>query len=155
AFSQMDHRFGGGMIRPAIVDYLHTQVTPLLNGRYGDAIGAQLMVAAAHVTHLAGWSAYDVGREGLAQLHYGQALRLAKAGDAQLFGSHVLADLAQQAIDMRHPQSAVRLARAARDAGERAHACPRVMAMLLLREARATALGVSMTEAGDPHTAAR
>lgn len=155
AFEQMDHQFGGGLVRPAVVDYLNSQVAPLLAGRYSDDVGGQLMTAAAGMTQLAGWEAYDLGRNGLAEAHFGQALRLAKAAGDPLTAAWVLATLAQQACDLRHPAAAVRLARAARHAGSQAHACARVQAVLLVREARATALGVDMAETFDAHTAQR
>jgi transcriptional regulator with XRE-family HTH domain len=155
AFSAMDHQFGGGLVRPAVVDYLNTQVTPLLAGTYTDEVGKQLLTAAAHMTGLAGWEAYDLGRHGLAQAHYGQALRMAKAADDPLTAAHVLAMLAQQACDLRHPEVAVRLARAGCNAGEQAQACPRVRAHQLLMEARATAVGVELADTFDSHAAAR
>src|SRR5262249_1738076 len=109
AFAQMDHQFGGGLVRPAVADYLNTQVAPLLDGSYSDDVGGQLLTAASGMTRLAGWEAYDLGRNGLAQAHFGQALRLAKAGDDPLTAAWVLAALAQQACDLRHPAAAVRL----------------------------------------------
>ncbi|WP_329242989.1 helix-turn-helix domain-containing protein [Actinoallomurus sp. NBC_01490] len=155
AFDQMDRQHGGGRIRPAVVSYLNHEVAPLLHGTYSDEIGAQLMSAAALMTALAGWEAYDVGAHGLAQTHYGQALKLAKAADDPLTAARVLSILAQQAIDLRHPKLAMRLASAAHQAGMRAEACPRVMAMLLLREATATALSVALADTRDAHAAER
>jgi tetratricopeptide (TPR) repeat protein len=107
------------------------------------------------MTELAGWEAYDLGRYGLAQAHYGQALRLAKAAGDPLTAANVLAMLAQQACDLRQPGAAIRLARAASQAGEQAHACPRVRARQLAMEARATAVGVALAETFDGHAAAQ
>lgn len=151
AFAQMDHQFGAGLVRPTVVDYLHNQVAPLLRGRYSAKVGADLMSATASMTGLAGWQAYDLGREGLAQAQLGQALRLAKAARDPLMGIWVLTALTRQATDLRHPEWAVRLARAARHAAEQAHAAPRVQAFCLIREARAAGLGVAMGE-GQDHT---
>jgi transcriptional regulator with XRE-family HTH domain len=155
AFAQMDQQFGGGLVRPAVADFLDTQVTPLLNGSYNDKVGAELMTAASGLSKLAGWVSYDQLKHGLAQIHYGQALRLAKAAGDPLAGALVLADLAQQATHFRQPQWAIRLARAAQHASEQAHAGPRTQARVLLREARATALLVEMSETRDTHTARR
>lgn len=154
-FDEMDRRFGGGHTRPAVVEYLNSQVTPLLNGTYTDAVGRQLMSAAALMTTLAGWEAYDIGLQGLAQMHYGQALQLAKAGDDDLTAARVLSALAQQAIDLKQSRWAIRLASVAREAAARADACPRVRAMLVLREATATALGVSLADTNELHGAGR
>jgi len=155
AFASMDRRHGGGMVRPAVVDYLHTSVAPLLSGTYSDGVGAALLSAAATMTGLAGWEAYDLRLDGLAQRHYGQALRLAKAADDPMTAAWVLTVMSQQAIDLGHPVWAVRLARAARRAGRVAAAPPRVRAALTLREARATALRAELSETPDGHTARR
>ncbi|HEY9469670.1 MAG TPA: helix-turn-helix transcriptional regulator [Propionibacteriaceae bacterium] len=155
AFTQMDHQFGGGLVRGAVVDYLATQVHPLIEGRYTAKVGAELMTAAAGITRLAGWQAFDLGRQGLAQLQFGHSLRLAKAGGDQLTASWVLATMAQQACDLREPDPALRLASAARDAGKAAHAGPRVTAMLTVREARATAVGIMLADTPDRHALRR
>lgn len=154
-FAKMDHLFGGGYVRPTIVDFLHHQVAPLLHGTYSDEVGSQLMIAAAAMTGMAGWEAYDLAWYGLAQAHYGQALELAKAADNPLMSAWVLTVMSQQAIDLESPGWAIRLARAAVRAGEQAEASPRAMAALLLREARATALSVELSDTRDGHTVSR
>ncbi|WP_347602095.1 hypothetical protein [Acrocarpospora sp. B8E8] len=138
-----------------MIDYLNNQVRPLLDGRYTSGIGAELMTAAAGLTRLAGWEAFDLGHQGLAQVQFGQALRLAKAGGDQLTAAWVLATMAQQACDLRSPQAALRLASAARSAGEAAKAGPRVSAMLTVREARATAVGIMVADTLDSHALKR
>ncbi|GAA4200524.1 hypothetical protein GCM10022252_53870 [Streptosporangium oxazolinicum] len=155
AFGEMDHRFGAGLVRPAVVDYLNTAVAPLLRGRYDDKVGAELMTAAAAMTQMAGWTAFDLGRHGQAQQYFGQALKLAKAGDDVLTGVWVLTSLTQQAIYLEHTSQAVWLARAAVDAARRAQAPPQVMGLLLVREAWATALQAMPSETRDAHHAKR
>ncbi|MGW0587335.1 hypothetical protein [Streptosporangium sp. NPDC002607] len=139
AFSQMDQRFGAGVVRPVVMNYLNGSVTPLLRGRYSDKVGAELMVAAAGLTELAGWTAFDLGQHGKAQHHFGQALKLAKAGNDLLAGAWVLMTLTQQAIYLQQPKWAEWPARAAVDTARRAGAPPRVMALMLVKEAGATA----------------
>ncbi|MCD0449609.1 helix-turn-helix transcriptional regulator [Actinocorallia sp. API 0066] len=155
AFAAMDRRYGGGMVRPAVVDFLRTRVTPLLSGTYSEPVGSALMSAAATMTGLAGWESYDLRHDGLAQRLYGHALRLAKAARDPMTGSWVLTVMSQQAIDLTQPLWATRLARAALDSGRRAGAPPRVRAALLLREARATALMAAQADTPDPHTRRR
>lgn len=155
AFMAMDHRFGGGLVRPAIVDYLHTRLAPLLSGRYSDEVGGRLLTAAAVMTGLAGWEAFDLNQHGLAQAHYGQALRLAKAADDPLTAALMLMSLAQQAVDLKQPHLAVRFARAARMSGSHGNAGVRLQAALLVREARATALSVDLADTADPQTITR
>ncbi len=155
AFGQMDHQFGAGLVRPAVVDYLNTVVAPLLRGRYGDKVGAELMTAAAGMTQMAGWTAFDLGRHGVAQQYFGQALRLAKAGGDTLTGIWVLTSMTHQAIWLDNASQAVWLARAAVDAALRAQAPPRVLAPLLVREAWATGLQARPADSRDTHTARR
>lgn len=155
AFAQMDHQFGGGLVRPAVIDFLHNTVGPMLRGTYTDEVGAALLTAAAVMTGLAGWQAYDLNQQGLAQAHFGKALQLAKAADDPLTSACLLMTMSQQAIDLHEPTWAVRLARAAMLAGEQADAAPRVRAGLLLREARANALAVELADARDTHTTLR
>jgi len=153
AFGEMDHRFGAGLVRPAVVDYLHTVVAPLLRGRYDDKVGAELMTAAATMTEMAGWTAFDLNHHGQAQQYFGQALKLAKAGNDVLTGTLVLESMTHQALHLKQSAQAVWLTRAAVDTGRRAQAPPYVMAMLLVEEAWAAALHAKPAETGDTHGA--
>jgi DNA-binding XRE family transcriptional regulator len=152
AFSVMDHRFGSGLVRPAIVDYLNSTVAPLLRGRYDDRAGAGLMTAAAGMTWMAGWTAFDMNHHGQAQHYYGQALTLAKAANDATTTAWILTTLSHQALHLGQPPWAVRLARAATDIARRGDAPPRVMALLLTREAWARAALVRPATTGDHHS---
>ncbi|WP_177245554.1 helix-turn-helix domain-containing protein [Streptosporangium canum] len=149
AFGQMDQRFGAGLVRPVVVEYLNGTVAPLLRGHYDDRVGSELMTAAAGMTWMAGWTAFDLNRHGQAQQHFGQALRLAKTGDDPLTGVWALAALTRQAIHLEQGTWAVWLARAAADTARRAEAPPRVMSLILVKEAWATALQVKSAEIRD------
>lgn len=140
SFRRLENLHGGGLVRPAVINFLNTHVSPMLHGRYTEEVGRRLMSAAAEMTGFAGWTAYDVGRDGLAQAHYGQALRLARAAGDDLLAARLLTNAAQQCIDAENPRWATRLAAAARQTGASAGANPRIEARLLLMEARATAL---------------
>ncbi|MEU6040480.1 helix-turn-helix transcriptional regulator [Actinomadura sp. NPDC047616] len=153
AFNVMDRHHGSGLVRPAVVAFMDSQLKPLLNGGYTDEVGGQLMTAAATMSYLAGWTAYDLHQHGLAQAHYGQALRLAKAADDPLIAAWTLHWMACQAIDLKKPDEAVRLTRAAQNAARQAN--PRIRAFLILREARGTALGVDLADTPDRHTTRR
>ncbi|GGK89251.1 hypothetical protein Sme01_49520 [Sphaerisporangium melleum] len=154
-FGQMDHQFGAGLVRPAVVDYLNTTVAPLLRGRYDDKVGAGLMSAAAEMAEMAGWTAFDLNLHGQAQHYFGQALRLAKAGGDALTGVLVLESMTHQALHLGWSAQAVWLTQAAVDAVERADAPPRVIAMSLVDGAWATALHTRPAETGDTHSAKR
>ncbi|MEO3810827.1 helix-turn-helix transcriptional regulator [Sphaerisporangium sp. B11E5] len=152
-FRQMDMRFGAGLVRPVVVRYLNEVVTPLLRGRYDERVGAELMSAAAAMTGMAGWTAFDMGNHGQAQRHFGVALSLAKAGDDPLTAAWVLTEMTQQALHIDQARWAVRLAGAAVDSAREAQAPPRVMALLTLRQAWATAAQAKPVRSGDRHSA--
>lgn len=121
SFSELDNRFGSGRVRSSVVKYLDTAVTPLLqDGSYGEASGRQLAAAAAELTRLAGWMAYDLEQHGLAQRYLIQALRLARGADDHALGAEILAGMAHQAIYMGQHAHALDLARAAQLSARRA-----------------------------------
>lgn len=151
AFSQMDHQFGAGLVRPAVTDFLDSQLSAMLAGTYSNDTRAELLSAASSMTQLAGWMAYDLGHHGQAQRHYGQALNLAKTADDQLIAAYVLAALAQQAYDLGHGRWALRLASAAGEAGRQADAPPKVTALLMLRQARAEAVTAQTADQPGAH----
>ncbi|MEU1392633.1 MULTISPECIES: hypothetical protein [unclassified Nonomuraea] len=121
SFGELDNRFGSGRVRSSVVKYLDTAVSPLLkDGSYGESTGKQLAAAAAELTRLAGWMAYDMEQHGLAQRYLIQALRLARGADDHTLGGEILAGMAHQAIYMGQPAHALDLARAAQLAARRA-----------------------------------
>ncbi|MFI6815268.1 hypothetical protein ACIBG7_22870 [Nonomuraea sp. NPDC050328] len=114
SFGELDNRFGSGRVRSAVVKYLDTAVSPLLrDGSYDEATGRTLAAAAAELTRLAGWMAYDLEQHGLAQRYLIQALRLAHGADDHALGSEILSGMAHQAIYMGQPSHALDLSRAA------------------------------------------
>jgi hypothetical protein len=138
--ADLDHRFGGGHVRPLAVQYLAGTVTELLKGGYDGAVGRQLYAAAARLTELAGYTAYDCGRPGLAQRHYIQALRLSQAAHDRGYGGYVLAaGMSHLAAALGHPREVAQLARAAQE-GARGRTGPELQACLHAAEARGHAL---------------
>ncbi|MFC7387506.1 hypothetical protein [Sphaerisporangium rhizosphaerae] len=139
SFGELDNRFGGGRVRPAVVRYLDSAVAPLLkDGVYGEATGRALASAAAEVTRLAGWMAYDLEQHGLAQRHLIQALSLARGAGDHGFGGEILAGMAHQAIYIGRPRHALDLARAAQVSARRAEV-PSLLAEAYVLEAHAHA----------------
>ncbi|MGK5694280.1 hypothetical protein ACSNOJ_15485 [Streptomyces sp. URMC 128] len=86
AFSMLDGKFGGGHARRALIQYLHTDVRPMLDGKYTDAVGKQLYSAVAEALLLAGWMSYDSSLHGIAQRYFIQALRMTQAAGDRLLG---------------------------------------------------------------------
>ncbi|MGP4104568.1 hypothetical protein [Nonomuraea sp. KM90] len=138
-FLDLDRRHGGGHARAFLGDFLTRDVTPLLRGRYGDAVGRDLFAVAAELTGMAAFMSYDIGDHGSAQRAFIQALRLSKAAGDRLHGAHILANLATQAIFLGLPGEAVRLARAAVEGAGR-RPCAMVAARLHATAASAHAL---------------
>ncbi|MEV7908471.1 regulator, partial [Streptomyces anulatus] len=104
SFGELDNRFGGGRVRSAVVRYLDTAVAPLLNeGSYAEATGGALASAAAELTRLAGWMAYDLEQHGLAQRYLIQALRLARGAGDHGLGGEILAGMSHQALYIGQP----------------------------------------------------
>ena len=138
-FGQLDDRFGGGHARQALIQYLNTDGTRLLHGRYSEDVGRALLSATAEATLLAAWMSYDSAPESaLAQRYFIQALALAQAGDDRLLGASILDAMSHQATYMGRFSEAANLARAAL-AGTRGIATPTLTAHFHAMEARALA----------------
>ncbi|MFJ6013320.1 regulator [Streptomyces sp. NPDC092952] len=134
-FRTLDHAYGGGHARQALVRYLEHEAEPMLRGTYGEATGRRLFAAAADLTRLAGWTSYDIAAHGLAQRYFVQALRLAQAAGDRAYGSYVLTTMSRQAVYLGHGREAVQLARVAQQ-GIGSSAPPVVQALLHAVEAR-------------------
>ncbi|WP_206502095.1 regulator [Streptomyces chrestomyceticus] len=134
-FRALDHAYGGGHARQALVRYLEHEVEPMLRGTYGEAAGRRLFAAAADLTRLAGWTSYDIAAHGLAQRYFVQALRLAQAAGDRAYGAYVLVTMSRQAVYLGHGREAVQLARVAQQ-GVGSNAPPVVQALLHSAEAR-------------------
>ncbi|MFJ2770083.1 regulator [Streptomyces sp. NPDC087300] len=134
-FRALDHAYGGGHARQALVRYLEHEAEPMLRGTYGEQAGRRLFAAAADLTRLAGWTSYDIVAHGLAQRYYVQALRLSQAAGDRAYGSYVLVTMSRQAVYLGHGREAVQLARVAQQ-GVGSSAPPVVQALLYAAEAR-------------------
>ncbi|MFC9426154.1 regulator [Streptomyces sp. NPDC056987] len=134
-FRTLDHAYGGGHARQALVRYLEHEAEPMLRGLYGETTGRRLFAAAADLTRLAGWTSYDIAAHGLAQRYFVQALRLSQAAGDRAYGSYVLVTMSRQAVYLGHGREAVQLARVAQQ-GIGASAPPVVQALLHSAEAR-------------------
>ncbi|MEU1016576.1 regulator [Streptomyces sp. NPDC005900] len=134
-FRALDHTYGGGHARQALVRYLEHEAEPMLRGTYGEQAGRRLFGAAADLTRLAGWTSYDIAAHGLAQRYYVQALRLSQAAGDRAYGSYVLVTMSRQAVYLGHGREAVQLARVAQQ-GVGSAAPPVVQSLLYAAEAR-------------------
>jgi hypothetical protein len=138
AFSMLDGRYGGGHARRALIQYLHSDVRPMLEGSYSDAVGRELYSATAEALLLAGWMSYDSGLHGVAQRYLTQALRMTHAAGDRRLGGSVLSAMSHQATFIGRYREAATLARAAL-AGPAASLTPVLGAQFRAMEARALA----------------
>lgn len=137
AFMALDFQLGGGGSQLMLCRYFQHDVLPLLHDVRDDANGRALLSAAASVTQLLGWTAYDLGWHQRAQQYMTQGLRMAQQAQDHMLGARFLANMSHQANYLGRFNQARQLARAAQ---ERAQvASPSVRAMLLAMEARACA----------------
>ncbi|NUU20161.1 MAG: transcriptional regulator [Streptomycetaceae bacterium] len=134
-FRKLDRAQGGGDLRDTVVNHLNGVARTKLSGAYGEDVGRALFRAVAELTELAGWLSFDSGRHALAQRYHIQALRLAQAADDRAYGAYVMANMACQAVYLRHGWEAVQLARAAQQ-GARGTLTHRGQALVLAMEAR-------------------
>ncbi|ALU93432.1 MULTISPECIES: hypothetical protein [Streptomyces] len=138
-FRTLDHAYGGGHARQALVRYLEHEAEPMLRGTYGETTGRRLFAAVADLTRLAGWTSYDIAAHGLAQRYFVQALRLAQAAGDRGYGAYVLLTMSRQAVYLGHGREAVQLARVAQQ-GIGSAAPPLVQSLLHAVEARGHAV---------------
>ncbi|MGW5560534.1 hypothetical protein ACWER9_25340 [Micromonospora sp. NPDC003944] len=140
-FTDLDRRHGSGSprTRAVMADFLVRQVAPMLQGTYTDAVGRDLMRAAATLAGQLAFMSYDAGEHAMAQHHATLGLRLAKAANDRLYGAHLLANLATQAVFLGHSREAAWLAEAAIDGAGRAPAA----VLARLHATAATAYGQS------------
>ena len=134
-----DSKYGGGSGKASTVTaFLNEHAIPLLHGDYTDAVGRELFAGTAELARVAGWSALDMGHHALAQRHFIQALRMARAGGRLDIGCHILTNMALQSSLRGYPDEAVDMAQGAYDRAHR-QAAPRILAFARLIEARAHA----------------
>lgn len=137
-FANMGFQFGGGHARSALIQYYNREVVPMLDGKFTEPVGRALYAAAAEITELVAWTAYDLGRHGLAQRYFLQGLRLAQESGDRMIGGLLLADMSHQANYLGRYNEAIRLARAAQE-GCKDVATATPMALFHAMEARAHA----------------
>ncbi|HEV2347384.1 MAG TPA: hypothetical protein VGS97_25035 [Actinocrinis sp.] len=139
-FRRLDNMFGGGYARSTVVQYLADEVSPLLrHGAYTADVGRELFSAAAEMTLLAGWMAFDLEQHPIAQRYLIQALRLAQAGGDVALGAETLAAMSCQAGYLGEGADAVDMARAAHRSARRSGSAA-LMAETLVTEAHGHAL---------------
>ncbi|MFJ8140153.1 sporulation protein [Streptomyces sp. NPDC096013] len=147
-FMQLDFKYGGGHGHKALRHYFREDVLPLLNASYSEKVGISLFGAAAEISQLLAWTAYDVGNHRLAHRYLTSTLRLSQVIDDRMFGARILGNLSHQANYLGNHTQAIQLARAAVESAK-GRATPRAMSNYSAMEARA------LSNANDGIAAAR
>ncbi|MGP4114308.1 hypothetical protein ACTWP5_25785 [Streptomyces sp. 4N509B] len=112
-FSRIDQRHGGGHARTAVVQYLTTDVSRYLGGRFlDDQVRRGMYSAASELAYLSGWMACDNGEHPITQRYFTIAVSLAAEADDAPMAGHVLRAMAHQAVELGHPTEALNLAAA-------------------------------------------
>ncbi len=122
----------------AAVQYLASEIAPLLRGRFTPTVGRELFSASSRFAAKTGAMAYDAGLHMLGRRYFLQSLNLAFLGSDRLLGAKAIALLSHQANFLGDFRSAVDLARTAKS-GAGAQATPAIRAMLAAMEARGLA----------------
>ncbi|GAB6901641.1 hypothetical protein JCM9957A_47310 [Kineosporia succinea] len=140
-FSRVDQRRGGGHARTAVLQYLTSDVSAFLHGRFtDDSVRRQMFAAAGELAALVGWMSYDDAEHQTAQWAYAIAVKLAtEAGDDPLAG-FALRAMSRQVLDLGQPERALDLAAASVSGDRYRRAVPRERALLSLGQARALAM---------------
>ncbi|AJE85251.1 hypothetical protein SLNWT_4875 [Streptomyces albus] len=146
-FMQLDFKYGGGHGHRPLRHYFREDVLPLLHADYSDEVGAVLFGAAAEISQLLAWTAYDTGSHALADRYLVGTLRLTQVVDDRMMGARILSNMSHQANYLGQVPRAVRLARASVEGG-RGRATPRAMALFSAHEARALATAGDSKGAG-------
>ncbi|WP_406429105.1 sporulation protein [Streptomyces sp. NBC_00147] len=147
-FMHLDFLYGGGHGHKALRHYFRHEVLPLLNASYSEKVGTSLFGAAAEISQLLAWTAYDSGNHQLSHRYLTSTLRLTKVIDDRMFGARILSNLSHQANYLGNHAQAIQLARAGVE-GAHGRATPRAMSLFSAMEARA------LSNAGDPIGAGR
>ncbi|MGH3803178.1 MAG: helix-turn-helix transcriptional regulator, partial [Pseudonocardiaceae bacterium] len=141
----MDDVAGGGTVL-SLARHEFGWVAGLLDAAsYDEPTGRKLHVALAELGQLAGWTAYDAGRQALAQRYYIAALRAAHTADDRPLGAHILSCMAEQAVLEGRPAEAVTLIQTA-FAGIQGVKTPRLLSELHIRQGYA--LGTMQNASG-------
>ncbi|MFI6959624.1 hypothetical protein ACIBJI_39935 [Nocardia sp. NPDC050408] len=135
AMMSMDFQKGGGHVRRMLLTFFRDDVVPQLHAVHPEKVRRDIFSAAAEVSQLLGWSAYDAGRHAAASRYFVQGLRLAEEGCDHQMGARLLANLSHQANFVGAFDDAVMYARAAQSA-LRGHGTASVETMCVMMEAR-------------------
>lgn len=138
ALDRIERHVGGPHCRSVAVEYLRKRVLPILHENQKATVRRGLFSAAAALCELIGWMSYDAEEHRTAATYFVQGLRLAREADDTAYGAFLLTSMSHQALHLKNPRQALRLAQLARDRSEHVNN-PSVLTEACLLEARAYA----------------
>ncbi|MGH3811332.1 MAG: XRE family transcriptional regulator, partial [Pseudonocardiaceae bacterium] len=135
AFAGWQHRYGGLLLRDAVVTHLR-HCAQLLNARCSDRVRADLFAAVGDLAHITGFMAYDAYAHDDARRMYQFALHCAEESGDWHLRAKVLSHMARQAIRCGDPDAGLTFIELAMVRADRLTATERAM----LHTVRAQAL---------------
>lgn len=139
ALHDIDERQGGQHGRSAVVQYLRSDVTDIARARFTrDTDRQAALTAAAAVTYLVGWKAYDAGEHGLSQRYHLQGYGLTREAGNPVQSAWFLRIMAHNGMDIERPEHTLRLADAALSLAD-GRVGPGLLSLFVICRARALA----------------
>jgi tetratricopeptide (TPR) repeat protein len=100
-FSQMDQRRGGGHATTAVRQYLASDVSGYLFGKFkSEQSRREMHAAAGELSYLAGWMAFDNANYADSDHLFDVAMALAAEGEDPSLEGHILRAMAHKALDL-------------------------------------------------------
>lgn len=133
-FERAIYTYGGGYARDAAVAHLRA-ILPLLGADVPDELRPRLHAAAAHLALQAGWMSFDLEYHDFARDMWLAGLQIAQGADDPIttdLTGHLLFVMAQQALQLRRPDEALRLVHLGQAAADSGHGVSASTATTLL-----------------------
>lgn len=139
SFRQADRSVGGGNLYQTVVHYLQQEVAPSLVDCSLNSHGPSIFTAAAAITEMAGWMAYDTGQLKAAQHHFRRSLDFSTIGECSQLRTHIFASLAHLALYQSRYSAALNYLKQAQDSLIAQPGIPTLQARLSALQSRAHA----------------
>lgn len=139
-FSRADQKHGGGHGFEAAAHYFTSDMRAMLNGRYASSATRQAMYsAAAELSYVIGWMAFDDAKHPVARRYFTLSVDLAGQAHDPALAGHTLRAMAHQDIELGRIREAVELAERSVSGRPYEVACPRERSLFGVVHARALA----------------
>jgi transcriptional regulator with XRE-family HTH domain len=137
-FRALDHQYGGGACRDAVVAQAQS-AQQMLRATIADDVGPRLHTALADLHLLAGWTSFDVGLYAPARRHFARALEQARYAEEPSLVAKVLNCMGRLHLHQGLTVEALRLFQLGQIAAQES-GCPLAVAVVTANEAWAYSL---------------